>query len=102
MNIVDSAAAHTAQMVVTRDIGIETGLGAREFQLSNDSGPRQQFQIAVNGTQTDFGDPPPDNFVKRNSRRVRLELLEFFQDDLPLSGTALKWFGSHRRSYCYQ
>jgi hypothetical protein len=100
MNIIDSTASHTAQMVVARDISIKTGLRAREFQLSNDACPSQQFQIAVNGPQTDFGDPPTDNFVKRNSRRVRLELLELFQDDLPLASTALKWFGFHNYSYC--
>jgi len=101
MNIVDSTAADATQMVVTRDVGIETGLGAREFQLSNHSRPRQQFEITVHRAQTDFGHPPTDNFVQRNSRGMRLEPLELLQDHLPLPCTALNRFKSHVRSYYY-
>ena len=93
MNIIYSAASHAAQMVVAGDVAIETGLGTREFQLLNDSRPCQQFEITIHGAQTDFWDPAADNFVKGNGSRVRLELLEFFQNHLPLTGTALNWFG---------
>ena len=35
VDVIDPTATHTTQMVVAGDVAIETGLGAREFQLSN-------------------------------------------------------------------
>jgi hypothetical protein len=96
VNIVNSAAPHATQMVVPGDVAIETGLDARKFQFSDDASPSQQLQIPVNGAQTDFVDPPTDNFVKRNGRGMRLELLQLLQDDLSLPSTALNWFRFHR------
>jgi hypothetical protein len=101
VDVVDPTAADAAEVVVTRDVAIETGLGAREFQLSDRVGPRQQLQIAVNRTQTDFGDPPADNFVKRSGRGVRIELFELFEDHLPLAGTTLLRFRTHEPPYRY-
>jgi hypothetical protein len=100
LNVVDPTAADAAEVIVAGDVAVETGLAAREFQLSNRAGPRQQFQIAVNRPQTDFWDPLPDNFVKRSGRGVRLELFELFEDHLPLTGTALLRFRTHGVIYC--
>ena len=63
MDIIHSTATHATQMVVAGDVAIKTGLGARKFQLSNDSRAGQQFEIAVYGAQADFWDPAADNFV---------------------------------------
>jgi hypothetical protein len=98
VNVVHPTASHAAEVVVAAHVAVETGLGAREFQLSDRSVAGEEVEITVNGSQADFGNPPPDNFVERNRRGVRLELLELLEDHLSLPGTALLRFRFHKIS----
>ncbi len=90
-NIVHAAATHATHVVVWRDVSIETALGVAHFQLPHQSGSGEQFQVAIYGPQADFREPASDDLVDADRRRVRGELAEFLQDDLPLPGIALEW-----------
>ncbi len=94
-NILHTAATHASEMVMCGGIPVKTGLAASHVQFLDLARLGQQFQVPIDRSETDLGQPPSDELVKRRRRWVRSQLPEFFQDDLSLSGVALTDFGVH-------
>ena len=61
VNIVHPAAFHATNVMVGGRIAIESSLFAAELQLLYYARPSQQIQIAIHGSEADFGQPPADN-----------------------------------------
>ena len=101
VNIVHPAALHAADVIVAVDIAVEPGLLAADIEFLDHSRASQQLQVAVDSAQTDLGQAAADDLIQPHGGRVRCELLEFLQDDLPLPGVALGSLGIHGVTYHY-
>ena len=82
--VIDPAAAHAAQVIVFRRIGVEAGLAAGVFQFLDLAHPSQQVQVAVDRAQAYLRQSPPHKLVEFHRRWVGRDRLQFLENDLPL------------------
>ena len=82
--VIDSSAAHAAQMIVLGRIGIETGIAARVFKFLDQPHPSQQVKVAVNRAQAHLRQSPSDEFMEFDRRRMGCDRLQLLENDLPL------------------
>jgi hypothetical protein len=64
VNIVHSAALDAANVLVRGQIAIESSLFGTELQFLYHARFSQQIQVAIHGSQADFGESADDNSVK--------------------------------------
>jgi hypothetical protein len=69
-NIVDSVATDTPDMAVRRDIAVEAGLGTAHFDLLDHARPGEQFEVAIDRAEADFGNTAADNLIQPDCGRV--------------------------------
>jgi len=85
-HVIHSAAADAPDVVMARVVGVKPPLPAAQVQLPDDSAPREQFEVAVNGSQTDPRQATFDKLIQFVSRRMRLSPPQLIQQHHPLSG----------------
>jgi hypothetical protein len=97
-DILDPAAFGAPHVVVLFHVAVEPGFGAGKFHLVDHTVLVQDFQVTVDCTQTDAGQPPTDNRVEFCSGRMRLQVTKLFQDHPALGCISAKLSECHDAS----
>lgn len=96
MEITDTAAISTANVIMTSRVSVKPGFCANGIQPLYDTVFRQEFQVPINRTQADSGHPLSYNLIELSRGRVGCQFAELFQNHLTLPGISL-WFFSGQR-----
>lgn len=83
-DIADSSALKTAYMIMFGQRPIESLLRSGEFQFFYQTLFTQDFEVAINGAQTDLRQPAPNLLINDARRRMGIILLQLFQNNLSL------------------
>ena len=95
VDVVHPVAFGAPHVIMLFQVSVETGFDPGEFHLADHAVFMQDFQVAVNGAQTDAGQPLPDCRVEICGGRVRSHLTKFLQDHPSLGRIATKFSGGH-------
>jgi hypothetical protein len=84
MDIIDPAATVADYVVMEVGVAVESLMWFAEIQFLDGTATTEQFQVAINGTKTDFRQFLPNHFVNITGGRVREYLAQFLHDHFPL------------------
>jgi hypothetical protein len=93
VNILNLAASDAPDMQMVGNRAVISGFPAPEFQLLDNAKLVQHLQIAIDRPQAYFGELIPHDRVQHRCGRVRFQLLQLFENHLPLLSVSLEhWF----------
>jgi hypothetical protein len=93
--IVEPAAPNATHMVVPCGTAVEPGLLPADIEPLNRPELVEQLQVAIHRPKADSRQAATDDVIQLRSRGVRLQVLEFLQNDLPLPGVAVGLLVAH-------
>lgn len=83
--IANTATTDTADMIMLLSAAVKSFLTTAKLQFLYHATFRQNIQVAINGAQTDVGQPPPNHLVNLAGGRVGIDFVDLLQDDLALA-----------------
>jgi len=84
-HVTHGAATDATDVMVLRDIAIESRLGTHRVQPPNNAFEGEDLQVSINRAQADLGKPLAGELVQLCRRRVGRELPQLIEDHLTLT-----------------